>query len=328
MLKIAMAGKWHVHAEGYANDFNREPDAQVVCVWDDDEACGREWAGRLQVPFYASYAEMLKDSGCDAVCICSPTNMHRQIMIQAARAKKHIFTEKVMCLNVKDCDEAIREINENGVVFTISFPHRCFPQNLFIKHAIESGLIGKVTLFRVRNCHNGALAGWLPDYWYDPETTGGGAMMDLGAHPMYLSSWLLGEPASVQSCFRNLTGRQVEDDAVSVIRFKSDAVAVAETSLVAPYTPQTCEVYGTKGAILAQDGKVRVKTDSLQASEDGGWITPALPKALPTPIRQFIDSALYGKPVLFGTKEARALTVLMENAYAAHKQKREVEIKD
>ena len=180
MLKIAMAGKWHVHAEGYANDFNREPDAQVVCVWDDDEARGREWAGRLQVPFYASYAEMLKDSGCDAVCICSPTNMHRQLMIQAARAKKHIFTEKVMCLNVKDCDEAIREINENGVVFTISFPHRCFPQNLFIKQAIESGLIGKVTLFRVRNCHNGALAGWLPDYWYDPETTGGGAMMDLG----------------------------------------------------------------------------------------------------------------------------------------------------
>ena len=327
MLKIAMAGKWHVHAEGYAKDFEKEPDAKVICVWDDDETRGRAWAESLNVPFFASYKEMLDESGCDAVCICSATNLHKELMIQAARAKKHIFTEKVMCLKTKDCDEVMREIELNGVVFTISFPHRCFPQILFIKQAIELGLIGSVPLFRVRNCHNGALAGWLPDYWYDPETTGGGAMMDLGAHPMYLSAWLLGDPKSIQSCFRSVTGRKVEDDAVSTIRFENGAVAIAETSLISPYTPHICEVYGTKGAILAQDGQVRVKTDALQAAEDGGWIRPALPKALPSPLRQFIDSALYGKPILFGTQEARALTVLMENAYISHSEKREVEIK-
>ena len=244
--------------------------------------------------------------------------------MKAARTGKHIFTEKVMCLTTADCDEAAAEIEKGGVVFTISFPHRCMQQNLFIKQAIDSGLLGKITLFRVRNCHNGALAGWLPDYWYDPETTGGGAMMDLGAHPMYLSAWLLGEPESIQSCFRYVTGRKVEDDAVSVIRFKSGAAAIAETSLVAPYTPKLCEVYGTKGVILAEEDKVRIKTDALKANADGGWIEPQLPKALPSPIRQFINSALYGDEVRFGLKEARALTQLMEGAYKASREKKEI----
>ena len=63
----------------------------------------------------------------------------------------------------------------------------------------------------------GALAGWLPDYWYDPETTGGGAMMDLGAHPMYHSAWMLGTPKRIQSMFCNLTGHQVEDNTISTI---------------------------------------------------------------------------------------------------------------
>lgn len=326
MLNVAMAGKWHVHAEGYANEFNAQKDSRVIAVWDTDEARGKAWAEKLNVPFFADYDKMLEESGANAVCICSETSLHKDLIIKAAKAKKHIFTEKVMCLTSADCDEAIQAIEENGVVFTISFPHRCFPGNLFLKKTIESGILGDITLFRVRNCHDGALAGWLPEYWYDPETTGGGAMMDLGAHPMYLSAWLLGKPVSIQSAFKSITGRKVDDDAISVIRFESGAVAISETSLVAPFTPQICEVYGTKGAVLSENGRVRIKTRTLCSAENDGWIVPELPAALPGPIRQFTDSVLKGKPVLFGTAEARMLTVLMENAYKADREKREVMI--
>lgn len=326
MLNVAIAGVWHVHAAGYAKDFNAQPDSRVVCVWDSDAARGRAFAEGLGVPFFEDYDEMLQKGGADAVCVCCETSLHKDVIIKAAQAGKHIFTEKVMCLSTQDCDAAAVEVAKSGVTFTISFPHRCMPQNLFIKQAIENGMLGNVTLFRVRNCHNGALAGWLPEYWYDPETTGGGAMMDLGAHPMYLSAWLLGEPWSVQSCFRHITARKVEDDALSVIRFQSGAVAIAETSLVSPFTPQLCEVYGTKGVILAEDGHVRVKLDALKSNAPGGWIEPELPKALPSPLRQFLDSALYQKPVRFGLPEARELTRLMEGAYAAHNEGREVRL--
>jgi len=241
-------------------------------------------------------------------------------MIKAARAGKHIFTEKVMALKTADCDEIIAEIEKAGVQFGISFPHRCMPRNLFVKEAVESGAVGEVTVLRVRNCHDGALAGWLPDYWYDPETTGGGAMMDLGAHPMYLASWLLGKPTRISSMFNNKTPHPVEDNSVCTIEFENGAIAISETSLVSPMTPVMLEVYGTKGVILCVDDDVRIKTAESAAKVEGGWIRPKLPEALPHPVRQWLDGVLYGKEILFGTGEARALTQLMEGAYIADRE--------
>lgn len=324
MLNVAMIGKWHVHAEGYAREINESGNAKVTCVWDDDTARGTEWAKRLNVPFVADYDELLKRPDVDAVAICTPTNMHKEVMIKAANAKKHIFTEKVMCLTTKECDEVTEAVEKNGVVFTISFPHRGFAANLFIKKMIESGELGEITLFRVRNCHNGSLANWLPEYWYDPETTGGGAMMDLGAHPMYLSRWFLGKPVSIQSAFSNHTNRTVEDDAISMIRFENGALAVAETSLVSPFTPRICEVYGTRGVILCEDDRVRVRTNNLESAENGGWIVPKLPNAQPDPIHQWVDSCVNGAPVQYGVKEGRELTELMEGAYRAYREKKEI----
>ncbi|MBQ3079466.1 MAG: Gfo/Idh/MocA family oxidoreductase [Clostridia bacterium] len=325
MLRVAMVSKWHVHAEGYAKQFNGFEDACVSCVWDDDRARGEAWAKQMNVPFEADYDALLKREDVDAVAICSPTNMHAELMIKAANAKKHIFTEKVMCLTVADCERVKKAVEDNGVIFTISFPHRCFPENIFIKNAIESGMLGEITLFRVRNCHNGSLANWLPEYWYDPATTGGGAMMDLGAHPMYLSRWFLGKPVSIQSAFSNHTNRTVEDDAISMIRFENGALAVAETSLVSPYTPRICEVYGTKGVILSENGKLRVRVSTIENSDNNGWITPKLPAPAKEPIRQFVDSVLYGKKVEFGVNEGIELTELMENAYIADGKHAQIE---
>ena len=325
MLKVAMISRWHVHAKGYAKFIQEQPDAEITCVWDEDAVRGSEWAQELGVPFVADYDELLARDDVDAVLIDTPTNMHKEIMMKAAKAKKHIFTEKCMCLNVADCDEVIKAVEENGVIFTISFPQRCSGRNLFIKNAIESGALGDVTCLRVRNCHNGALAGWLPDYWYDPVTTGGGAMMDLGAHPMYLARWMLGKPTRIQSMFNDRTGHPVEDNSVCTIEFENKAIAISETSLVSPMTPAILEVYGTKGVIMAVDSDIRMKTEESNQYVEGGWIVPKLPEALPMPLRQFIDSVLYGKEVIFGLTEGRELTELMEKAYIAHNEKREVE---
>ena len=325
MLRVAMISKWHVHAAGYAKFVQQQGDACITCVWDEQPERGRAWAEELGVPFVEDYDALLARPDVDAVLIDTPTNMHKEVMIKAAKAHKHIFTEKCMCLNVADCDEVIKAVEEAGVIFTISFPQRCSGRNLFIKQCIEDGTLGDVTVMRVRNCHNGALAGWLPDYWYDPETTGGGAMMDLGAHPMYLARWLLGKPTRIQSMFNNLTPHPVEDNSVCTIEFENKAVAISETSLVSPMTPAILEVYGTKGVIMAVDSSLRIRTeDSMKYVKDGWVEIDKFPADLPAPIRQWIDSILYGKEVRFGLQEGRQLTELMENAYIADKEKREV----
>lgn len=327
MLRIAMLSKWHVHAQEYAGYFQKMNDAKITCVWDEDAERGAKWAADLGVEFVADLDALLAREDVDAVCIDTPTNMHKDVMIKCAKAKKHIYTEKVMCLTVADCDEVIKAIEENGIIFTISFPQRAWPKFLFIKDCIDKGILGDVTVLRCRNCHDGALAGWLPDYWYDPETTGGGAMMDLGAHPMYHSAWMLGTPKRIQSMFCNLTGHQVEDNTISTIEFENGAIAVAETSLVSPMCPQIFEVYGTKGVILCIDNDIKIKTtDSMKFLKDG-WMEPKLPEALPHPTRQWVEAILYGGPNRYDQYEARMLTALMENAYIADREHREVEFK-
>ena len=324
MLRFAMISKWHVHAKGYAEFVQKQDDAAVTCVWDEDAARGAAWADELGADFVANYDELLARDDVDAILVCTPTNMHKEIMIKAANAKKHIFTEKVLALTTADADEIISAIEKNGVTFSICFPHRCMPRNLVVKQLIDDGILGDVTVMRVRNCHNGALAGWLPDYWYDPETTGGGAMMDLGAHGMYLSHWLLGNPVRIQSMFNNFMPVPVDDNAISTIEFENKAVSIAETSLVSPMTPTRLEVYGTKGVVMYENDDVKFQNEFTQKYVEGGWVKPKLPKALPHPIRQFIDGILYDKEILFGVSEARMLTNLMEKAYVADKEKREV----
>ena len=324
MLNVAMISKWHVHAGGYAKFIQDQPDARVSCVWDEDAARGQKWADELGVPFVADLDAVLARPDVDAVAIDTPTNMHRDVMIKAAKAKKHIFTEKCMCLKVADCDEVIKAVEEAGVIFTISFPQRTRGRNIFIKQCIDNGTLGDVTLLRVRDSHDGATAGWLPEYWYDPETTGGGAMMDLGAHPMYLSRWMLGRPVRIQSMFNARTGHAVEDNSVCTIEFENKAIAVAETGLVSGMNPQTMEVYGTKGVIICEGDQLRLRTKDIAKYVEGGWVNVKLPENEPAPLRQFIDSVLYGKPVNFGLREGRELTELMENAYIADREHREV----
>lgn len=324
MLRFAMISKWHVHAKGYAEFIQKQDDATITCVWDENEKRGAAWADELGADFVSDYDALLRRDDVDAILVCTPTNMHKEVMIKAAEAKKHIFTEKVLALTTKDADEVIAAIEKNGVKFSICFPHRCMPRNLVVKQLIDDGIIGDVTVMRVRNCHNGALAGWLPDYWYDPETTGGGAMMDLGAHGMYLSHWLLGNPVRIQSMFNNFTPVPVDDNAISTIEFENKAISIAETSLVSPMTPTRLEVYGTKGVVMYENDDVKFQNEFTQKYVEGGWVTPKLPKALPHPIRQFIDGVLYGKEILFGTAEARMLTNLMEKAYIADRERREV----
>ena len=324
MLHVAMLSKWHVHADNYAGFIQAQPDAQITCVWDEDAKRGKEWGEKLKVPFIADLDELLARPDVDAVIIDSPTNMHKDLMVRAAKARKHIFTEKCMCLTVKDCDEVIQAVEKTGVIFTISFPQRTRGRNLLIKKLVEDGVLGDVTMLRVRCSHDGATAGWLPDYWYDPETTGGGAMMDLGAHPMYLSRWILGKPARISSMFNTRTGHPVDDNAVCTIEFENKAIAISETSLISGLNPELLEIYGTKGVLMSSDTALRLRTRDTAQYVDGGWVDLKPLPDQPLPLRQFIDSVLYGKPVQFGLQEGRDLTEIMENAYIAHKEHREV----
>ncbi|MCL1796460.1 MAG: Gfo/Idh/MocA family oxidoreductase [Clostridia bacterium] len=324
MVNILMLSKWHVHAEGYAKAVAEQPDARITCVWDDDVERGGAWAKNLGVAFEADLGKALARTDVDAVVVDAPTSDHRRVIIAAADAGKHIFTEKALATTVEDCKAIAEAIRKSGVKFCISHPNLTTAIAQYCKQAIDAGWLGKIHYMRMRTAHNGSLMGWLPAYWYDVEKAGGGAMMDLGCHPMYTAAYLLGKPKRVASVFNtSYAPTPADDNAVSVVEFENNAIAVLETSFVSPYQANCFELLGTEGAIVQVGGEIKVRSSRFT---DGWFIPDKLPDPLPAALRLWLNGIEKGEPIPFDTRKATALTELLENAYISHKEQRIVSI--
>ena len=326
MFRVAMLSRWHVHADEYAKEFANHPDTHVQAVWDEDRLRGKAWADELSVDWFEDLDQLLSSDSIDAVGVVTPTNLHREVMVKAAKAGKHIFTEKVLATTSSEANEIAKAVGDNGVTFCISYPRRNLPEILYAKQAADEGLLGNITTMRVRISHDGATRGWLPEHFYDPIACGGGAMMDLGAHGMYLTRWLLGKPARVSSIFNHVTERAVEDNTVTLIEYENGAIAINETSFVSYGGHFTVEIDGTDGGYrMLSPGEALIRSQHLQ--ETGWQPVVDLPAPGISPIGQFVRAARGGEPVDFGMTEALQLTDLMEAAYLSHRDARTVELK-
>ena len=312
MRNYAMLGKWHVHAEQYANEINRLEGCRIAKVWDPCAETARAWAEQLGNGCVPSTVEdILSDAEIEGVVITTATNEHPGLMERCCAAGKAVFTEKVLALKNEDAESIRAAVVENHTRFGISFPHLSEPWVRCALETAKSGKLGKLNYARVRKAHDGATAGWLPPHFYDPIACGGGAMIDLGAHPMYLLCEIFGgDPVKVQSAFTKVTGKAVEDNAVSLLTFEGGAVGVSETSFVSKGYPLTIEIGGDKGTLLMHDGEVKVRCGKE-------WEIPEQPAAALSPLEQW---ALAEKPedipASFGIDAAVRLTRVMVAAYA------------
>jgi len=327
MVRIAMLSKWHVHAPGYAYFVKGNEKAELAAIWDDDKERGEAWAKEMGCPFFADLDELLARDDIDAVVCDAPTTMHKDVLIKAAKAGKHIFTEKALCPTVAECLEVKKAVEEAGVTFVISYPQRGRPCIQFAKKMIEKNAFGKITFVRVRDAHNGVSGGWLPEYWFNKDDAAGGAMMDLGCHPMYLLAYILGKPKRVTGIYTAPYGKPVDENAVAVAEFEGGAIGVAETSFISTFAPQTVEIIGTDGAMIAQGEDVQFKSSMLDGIKNW-FIKPDLPEGKPSPLEQFINAVADGKgsPEGLGIDDAIALTELLELSYIGNDNNKIVEV--
>ena len=310
-MKTAVCGVWHVHA----GDYTKRALAlgEVLGFWEEDDSLAEQFQSVFPIHRFGSLEEFLA-SDAEGVIVCTATSQHIRVMPQIAKAGKHIFTEKVLALTSDDCEAIEKAVEEAGVSFMISLPHKTFAPHRALKAVVDSGELGKINYLRFRNCHSGSTRGWLPVHFYNAEQCGGGAMIDLGAHGMYLTHWILGMPVAAKSAFtvahdtpKNIDS--VEDNAVTVMTFESGAIALNETGFVSEHSPLVLEVSGEKGYVK-MEGKTVVKCSTATEGK-----TEEVPQGenLPLPIDQFVT----GKPLPgYGMAEAKALTKLMEMAYA------------
>ncbi|WP_028548207.1 Gfo/Idh/MocA family protein [Paenibacillus sp. UNC451MF] len=336
MIKVAMLSFWHVHAKDYARQADEHPDTDIVAVWDEVAERGREQAAERGVMFYDDLQELLAQPHIDAVIVDAPTNRHHEVMVAAARAGKHIFTEKVIAATTRECLDVLEAVEEAGVKLTVSLPRLNMPFTLAVQSILNQGVLGELTLVRTRLSHNGALStekspdGWLPSHFFSLEQCCGGALTDLGCHPMVLTRLFLGMPDSVSTSFGYITGREVEDNAVSVLQYESGAMAIVEAGFVNPFSPFVIEVHGTEGSLLfsRHDERFLVKSAKMQQAGIMEWQVQELPAARPSSFEQWVSHIQNDTTAVENIQLALDLTRLIEASNLSAKSGASVRLND
>lgn len=329
MVKVAMLSFAHVHANGYANQVAENPNVEIIAVWDEEEYGGKQAAERLNVPFYDDLDKALSLDELDGVVINAPTSMHRDIMVAAAKAEKHIFTEKALGITVAECDDIIEAVNGAGVKFMISLPSRCSPDILLAKRAIDEGILGDLTFGRGRVAHSAALDKWFSgtSWWFvDPVRAGGGALFDLGCHRVDVIRWLMGEPKKVTAIINNFTENYaIDDNSVTVVEFANKAIGVIDVAWTHRSGPNMLEVFGTEGSFVSGHGGLHLQSRKLSEEETKAYIENK-PEAPPSPMVQWVNALIEDTPMTITIQDGRNLTELMQAAYMSSEEDKAIEL--
>ena len=213
--------------------------------------------------YYDQVNGVVQDPDVNAVYVSSPVHLHHEHVLAVAKAGKHVLCEKPMAMDVGQCEEMIDVCEKAGVHLQVCFVLRGWEIYQRIRSLIASDRFGQIVEIRAH------LVKWGPDQsgWrVDPDQSGGGVLMDMGAHYLDLFRFLVGDFAQVSYMGgSDAFGWAVEDTAFVTAKFKNGAHGVMGLSFAVPHNGNVLEIYGTQGSLfLGRDLRI-VTTDGEEA---------------------------------------------------------------
>ena len=212
----------------------RLPDVQVSAVSDLSKKALAKAKNVGVRKTFTDYEQLLKDPEIDAVIIALPTHLHLRCAKQAAEAKKQIFLEKPIARNIQEAKEIISTAQKNSVKLMIGYPLRFNKTFRDLKEKINDGTLGDIEVAYAAYVSSGPFfhraEGYapvpVPEWWFNKELTGGGALIDLGSHIINLLRWYFGEITDVKSRLGHRFNLDLEDSAICLAKFESGTLAV------------------------------------------------------------------------------------------------------
>jgi len=248
-LRVGIVTAAHLHVWSYIHGFRKHPETELVGVWDHDEARGKEFAAKTELPFVDDLDALLNQ--VDAVAIVSENKRHAELTAKAAAKGKHVLCEKPLVTNEDEAKIMMEAVERSGIKLMTAFPCRYSPAFQRLIDRVKAGEIGKIRAICATN------RGRCPFGWFvEPEKSGGGAMIDHVVHVTDLLRVLLQEePARVQAQIgNNVYGNEWDDTAMVTIEFPSGIFATLVSSWSRPATYKTwgdvtMNVVGENGVI-------------------------------------------------------------------------------
>ncbi len=230
------------------------PRCRLVAVMGVHPQRTRAVADRFRVPHrFERVQDLLACPQVEAVYVASPNYLHKEHVIAAARAGKHVLVEKPMALTVADAEEMVTVCQEMRVKLMVGYMMRFHAHHRRLREMIAGGELGTITFARAQ------LTCWYPDIpgaWrQNPTLSGGGAFIDLGVHCLDLLEMLVGKVRRLGAFVGNLAfSYPVEDAATVLLEFTSGAHGIIDVSFNTPdaASRNVLEVRGTRGTVIAE----------------------------------------------------------------------------
>ncbi len=272
-------------------------------------------SAELDATPFADYAELITQADIDAVDICLPHHLHRDAIVRAAQAGKHVLCEKPLCLTAEEAREVQAAVRANGVTLMCAHNQLFLPAVKKAKEVLESGALG--TIYEVRttdsffNDFDPANMGWRAS----AKTSGGGELIDTGYHPTYLMLHLAGgspiEATAMLSTHR-LKFMEGEDSAQVLVRFDNGVVGQMVTSWAyepAPITEHFSAV-GESGSLHSDPEGTSLTVTLRSGSTETFSFEPV--DTYIAEIGHFADSLINGtRPLHTEVEGIEALSILL-----------------
>jgi len=280
---------------------------------------------------YEDYREMFKKEELDAILVCGDNGGKADIVEEAARHGAHVCQDKPMAATLAQADRILAAAEESGIKVMIAY-HTYFSASYGrVKEWLDEGKIGDVYLARAVIGHAGpkeiGCSQYFCEWLFDKERNGGGTFVDEGCYAVSTFLDYLGEVEEVSSFMTQMGWRDylppdVEDNSVTILRFKSGALGVIDSKWgqIGPM-PFGNSYHGTEGTITTSWTSLSIYSRKVLPPELLGWVELPVGRE-PRPgvgseAEYFVNCLLEDRPIegAVSPRGARAAQEVIEAAY-------------
>jgi myo-inositol 2-dehydrogenase/D-chiro-inositol 1-dehydrogenase/scyllo-inositol 2-dehydrogenase (NAD+) len=313
-LGIGFIGCGGIH-NAHAPHLVDNDEAHIACAMDVNADAAKAHCDKYGTRCWTTdVAELLACDGVDAVVVCTPTGYHKDAVLAAAAAGKHVFCEKPMALTVEECDRMIRAAEKAGVVLQLGFVRRFQPEFAEARRRIEAGEIGEPMLVKSLTRGPG-----LPPAWAHELRRSNGMLAEVNSHDFDCVRWLAGseiervyaETANFKGASRGVRAPDFYDNAVVTLRFESGALGTIDGACPADYGYDArVEVLGSEGLLVVGENRASAL---LEIRTRGSGELPTYASwpqrfewAYREELRAFVEAAIAGSAPAVGGADGRA----------------------
>lgn len=299
-LRIGVIGAGRIGKLHAGNLVNRVLNAEVAAISDVYLPAAQELAAKLNVKTAtADYHDLLNDPSIDAIFICSSTDTHAQISIEAAKKGKHIFCEKPIDQDVSKIEAVLEAVEAAGIKYQVGFNRRFDKHFKHVREVVAKGGVGEVQIVKVTSRDPQA-----PPVSY--VKTSGGIFADMTIHDFDMVRYLSGSEVAEVSVFGACLidpgiGEAGDIDTCIInLRFENGALGVIDNSRQAVYGyDQRVEVFGSKGMISAANETANntawYTADGVATEKPLWFFLERYNDAFIEEERDFVEACLQGK---------------------------------